>query len=428
MDTITIDGLDEHDFRHGIEDMLRADEAGQAIEKLRELLKPYTGYGEILPPRFLDVTPDAIELGGWHKLADRLLQHDRPGFTITAIGVVLSDSRALGGPGPDNGRLAPFVKTYYFSDDAYPFTDATRDDLLDGYTRDGFGWQGDYQATDATLSIRGIDDLYGAVVELEDRLLSSKSPSEDEIRAGTIGACFLAALIHQALRDTIAQKGLHRPLCVLAACDGVYPFFDAPVIGQDESNVVATLEAAAAPRPEEPDEAIELPSLEASLVDIAPRKHSKVMALMLDEEGSADAARYAAMAAAKRMEVGGERELIGVLSGTAHDPHAVFEPETFRPDDDDDDWDEEVLKTDMFSGGHNAYADDEVEFPSDLPDPLAKTPALAPDNTEIPVEVATTNSFRARIRPQVEPAPEATGGRLQSIAAWFSRVILRRSV
>jgi hypothetical protein len=371
MDTITIDGLDEHEFRHGIEDMLRADEAGQAIEKLRDLLKPYAGYGEILPPRFLEVQPADVTFGGWSKLANRLPHHDRPGYSITAIGVVLSDSRALGGPGPENGRLAPFVKTFYFSDDAYPFTNASRDDLLDGYSRDGFGWQGDYQATDATLSIKGIDELYGAVVELEDRLMASHSPSEDEIRAGTIGACFLAALIHQSLRDTIRKNGLPRPLCVLAACDGVYPFFDAPVVGQDESTVVETA----------PDEIpgiitenalIELPSAEASLLDVAPRKHSKVMALMLDEAGSRDAARYAEMAAAQRLEFAAERELIGVLSGTDHDPGAVFETETLPHEDDDlARWDDDDFAPRPPCPEPIPETDEHLEFPSDLPDPLS---------------------------------------------------------
>ena len=70
--------------------------------------------------------------------------------------------------------------------------------------------------------------------ELEDHLLDRSNPPEEMLRAGTLGACFLAALIHQSLRDTIRKQGLPRPLCVLAACDGVYPFFDAPVAGWDD--------------------------------------------------------------------------------------------------------------------------------------------------------------------------------------------------
>ena len=434
MDSITIDGMDEHDFRHSVEDMLRSDEGEAAIEKLRALLEPYAVHGGILSPRFLEVSPRSIEFAGWHRMADRLLNHDRPGFPITAIGVTLSDARKLGGPGPSNGWLAPFIKTFYFSDEAYPFTDASRDDLLDGYTREGFGWQGDYQATDATLSIKGIDDLYGAIVSLEDRLLESKSPSEDEVRAGTIGACYLAALIHQALRDTIRKKGLPRPLCVLAACDGVYPFFDAPVAGQDETTVLEPLESTDLTEeafdeewPDDPDDVApglrsqpaDLPLPEASLIGLVSRKGTKSPVLMLDDAANEDAARYTEMAAAKRMEVGGERELIGVLSGVAHDPDAVFEPEQFAPDDED--WD----RCDDGLEQRTEVAAGDIEFPSDLPDPLAESfDSQAPEPAP-PVQVTMANSFRARIRPMsAETAERSRDWKIQ-IVTWVRRTILR---
>ncbi|MEP6868532.1 MAG: hypothetical protein ABJA20_08445 [Novosphingobium sp.] len=234
METITIDGMDEHAFRHSIENLLRLDQVDEALEKLRLLLEPVAGAGRILPERFLTVSSSDIEFVGWHKLAKRLSHHDRSTSPITAIGITLADARNLGGPGPSGGRLSPFIKTFYFADDAFPFSIASRDDLLDGYTRDGFEWEADYQASDVTLSIKGIDDLYGAVIELEERLFDIGNPDPAEVRAGSIGACYIAVLIHQALRETIREKGLPRPLCVLVACDGVYPFFDAPVVGCEE--------------------------------------------------------------------------------------------------------------------------------------------------------------------------------------------------
>lgn len=303
MDTITIDGMDEDAFRHSIEDMLRHDQIDQAVARLRGLLESCAGEGRILPARFLDVSSDDVEFAGWQKLADRLHNHDRPNHAISAIGVTLADARALGGPGPSNGRMPPFIKTFYFSDDAYPFSIATRDDLLDGYTRDGFEWEADYQATDATLSIKGIDDLYGAIVELEDRLFTSPDPGEDEIRAGTIGACYLAALIHQSLRRTIREKGLPRPMCVLTACDGVYPFFDAPVAGADESAAAALEDVMSGEAPVEAmnSDAAEndLPA-EASLLGLISRKGTKKPVLVLAEADAKEATRITEMAGAEQ--------------------------------------------------------------------------------------------------------------------------------
>lgn len=324
MEIITIDGMVEHDFRRSIEDMLRLDQVDEAAARLRALLVPCTGPSEILPPRFLEVTAHDVQIAGWDRLGDRLLDHDRAGHPITAIGITLADARALGGPGPYRGRLKPFIKTFYFSDDAYPFSNAARDDLLDGYSRDGFEWQGDYQATDATLSITGIDDLHGAIVELEGRLLDRLNPPEDEIRAGTIGACYLAVLIHQSLRDTIRKKGLPRPLCILAACDGVYPFFDAPVAGSDEYQAADPVEPAAGELlpgalgelcpadEEEPGE--DLPG-EASLLGLISRKGLKAPVMVLGADDANEAARYAEMAEAQRLGLEDDQALQDVLEG-----------------------------------------------------------------------------------------------------------------
>lgn len=348
METITIDGVDENTFRHEIEDMLRLDAVDAATERLRALLAPYAAPGGILPQRFLTVTADEVEITGWDKLASRLGSHDRPQFPISAIGVVLADARVLGGPGPQGGRLAPFIKTYYFTDDAYPFTEAGRDDLLDGYTREGFGWQGDYQASDVTLAIKGIDDLHGAIIELEDRLLDLVNPPEDFLRAGTIGACFLAALIHQALRDTIHQQGLPRPLCVLAACDGVYPFFDAPVAGWDDGIAGKDIPTAAADVwPSELDEADpgeEAPAGEASLLTLISRRSVKHMALELGEDDLREAARFTADASAQRLTMTDDNALKGLFRGVpmaelVEEAEAVFaaeappaEPEPIAPE------------------------------------------------------------------------------------------------
>ncbi|MBC2664958.1 hypothetical protein H7F51_05480 [Novosphingobium flavum] len=352
MDTITIDGMDEHDFRYEIEDMLRLDRVDDALARLRALLEPYAGLGGILPARFLDISVNDVEFGGWQRLASRLGSYDRPNHPISAIGVALADARVLGGPGPSSGRLAPFIKTFYFSDDAYPFTDATRDDLLDGYTREGFGWQSDYQASDATLSIKGIDDLHGAIVELEDRLFDHPNPPEDYVRAGAIGACYLAVLIHQALRETIRRNGLPRPLCVLAACDGVYPFFDAPVAGSDECEAAPPVEAApedvwpnelegARPADEDLEEA---GSGEGSLLGIISRKGTKAPVMVLGEADMAEAARFNEMAAAQWGNVGApEGEVL-----RSHGSAAPVLPEPLADDAGEGDW---AAPQDMPEGG-----------------------------------------------------------------------------
>ena len=446
MDGITIDGMDEDTFRHTVEDMLRFDQVDEAVAHLRELLEPYARDGAILPARFLEITAADVEVGGWDRLESRLLNHDRPNFPISAIGVCLADARVLGGPGPRDGRLAPFIKTFYFSDDAYPFTEASREDLLDGYTREGFGWQSDYQATDATLSIRGMDDLHGAIIELEDRLLDIANPPEEQIRAGTIGACYLAALIHQSLRDTIRARSLPRPLCVLAACDGVYPFFDAPVVGSEDCVAAAPAEAAPPAATEaEPDdvwpnelegaspigERAEAGSGEASLLSITARKGTKQLALVLNEAEAAEALRYTEQASAEQLVNGDDNALKGLFHGV---PVAELSPEeALEPL-----WADEAaaLIAEVEAEGEAGDADEADDALAMEPEPAMAVAAAAPYYTpydpreefrlaEQRAAFPTGTALRQRLGVAETAGPPPQPSLMSRALAWVKRVLKR---
>ena len=87
---------------------------------------------------------------------------------------------------------------------------------------------------DLALSLSGVEDLYAAVAALEAELIASRGPPVDKIRAGSLASCYLSVLLFQAVRETIRTKGVPRALCVTAGNEGVYPYFDAPVIGSAE--------------------------------------------------------------------------------------------------------------------------------------------------------------------------------------------------
>lgn len=231
MTSIVIDRLNEEDFRRSIENRLREKRAGVAIERLRRLIEPYARPGGILPERFLTVDTGDLVLSGWEALDQSIRRYDRPGAPITAISI------AFGWPGeeprPRNaaGHLPPYVETRYFTDAAFPFSESTRDDLLEGYSSYGCSWGDDCEAVDTVLAVEGIDDLHAALSDLEEVLLASEQPDEDGLRAGSLGACLLSALLFQAVSEQIDAQGLPRPLCVTSGSSGVYPYFDAPVIG-----------------------------------------------------------------------------------------------------------------------------------------------------------------------------------------------------
>lgn len=284
--TIVIDGLNEEDFRRSIENRLREGQTGAAVERLRALLAPYAGPGGILPERFLTVDAADLILTGWDRLGDAVRGHDAPGRPVTAISIAFGwPGEEVPEPDPD-GRLRPFIETGYFSDNAYPFSQSERDDLLAGCSSYGCPWSGDAEATDNALSLEGIEDLHGALASLEARLLASDEPDEEGIRAGSLGSCLLSALLFQAVANRIADDGLPRPLCVMAGSSGVYPYFDAPVVGMPEGAIV------------KPDEEAEFsarapaPRYSSLLMTEVPRARKRAV-LVLDESADETANRLA---------------------------------------------------------------------------------------------------------------------------------------
>ena len=281
MTTIAIDGQSEEDFRRAIETDLRHGRDTAAIERIQRLLAPYAGPDGILPERFLTVTAADLALRGWSYLGDCIARHDRPGRPVTAISITFAWAGEEP-PAPDaQGCLTPHVETGYYNDAAFPFSKSGRDDLLDGYSLHGCNWAADCEASDNALSVDGIDDLHGALAELEARLLASEEPDEDAIIAGSLGASLLSALLFQAVGQRIAADGLPRPVCVTAGSNGVYPYFDAPVAGMPES----ARRAAEKADEEEADTGVPGPRYSSLLMTGIPRAQKRAVLVLAETEG-----------------------------------------------------------------------------------------------------------------------------------------------
>jgi hypothetical protein len=284
---IIIDGLEEHAFRRSIEIMLRNGRADEAEQRLKALLPEVAGPGKVLPERLLAIGPGDIRLGGWDRLAAKVEEYSRPSIPITAVGIGIGDPSDSGLVPDAAGNLKPPLETTYYSDATFPFSETDRADLLEGYSAFGCEWQGDHDRADNTLSIEGIDDLYGAIARLENEVAASDTPANEHIRAGAIGACYLGVLVWQATRRAAIEHGLPRPLAILLVNSDAYPFFDAPVMTCEEYRddgalqIVDHVSAASSD-----NETFDEPEETASLVDIAGlgahRGTTKKMALVLE--------------------------------------------------------------------------------------------------------------------------------------------------
>lgn len=288
---VTLDGLEEEAFRRSIETQLRHGWAGDALVRLRRLLGPYAAPGSVLPERFLTVTTDDVTLVGWENLAASMRQYDRPGRPITAMQIAFGWA-GDDAPAPDAaGRLAPYLEVAYYSDQTFPFSQSTRDDLLEGYSYHGCTWSGDAVGIETPLSLTGIDDLNGALALLEAELLAMDEPDEEKIAAGSLGACLLSALLFKAVGERIARDPLPRALCVTSGSSGVYPYFDAPVVGLQEEAIkaarIAEIQAMA-------DVGVPGPRYSSLLVTSIPRARKRAV-LVLEEGADETAHRLATL-------------------------------------------------------------------------------------------------------------------------------------
>ncbi len=229
-DDLIIGGLPEPEFRWEIEMYLRVGKADDAANRLKTLMEGFCGPGRPLPARFLTIGPEDVELDGWNNLPQAIEEYDKRGNNITAIGIDFSSPSHLGSFPDENGLLEPHIETNYYTDFVeWPFSTSDRTGLLGCYQSNisrWLGkpkWVGHFEELDDTISVKGIADLYGAVYRI-----NRTNPTTDEQQARVLGACYVAVLVHLAVRDFAPRNVLPRPMAVIVGSNDDYPFFHAP--------------------------------------------------------------------------------------------------------------------------------------------------------------------------------------------------------
>lgn len=221
---VTIDGRTESQFRLAIEAMLREGGADEAARILKTELSRLSGGNNPLPGSFGQISASDLEVTGWDRLIERIGELDGPGDPITAVGVDICGMQA----GLSNTPQLAFETTYY-TDQAWGFSHADREGICTGYQGTTNAWQGAFEDIDDTLRVVGLDDLNAVIAALEHHCHSGHATPEEQ-QAFVVGACFLAVLVHQAVRDKAVAEGLPRPMAVLVGSNEAYPWFEAPAL------------------------------------------------------------------------------------------------------------------------------------------------------------------------------------------------------
>ncbi|TCM40054.1 hypothetical protein [Novosphingobium sp. ST904] len=224
-DAVTIDGMSENQFRTAIEAMLREGRADEAARRIKDELVFLCGEGLPLPARFRFIASQDVIVTGWDRLIRRIAELDRPGDPVTAIAMDICP--AIAAASADPGR--PFYETAYYTDRAWPFSTAGRSRLAQAFAMPEVPWQGAFEDNDDTLGVTGLEDLHAVIAAMR-KLCTAGMATAEEQRACTVGACHLAVLTHQALRDKAMAEGLPRPMAVLVGGHGGYPAFEAAAL------------------------------------------------------------------------------------------------------------------------------------------------------------------------------------------------------
>lgn len=219
---VMIDGMAEAGFRQAIESLLREGRTDEAARRLKDELVFLCGDGLPLPARFRFISVADLQVTGWKSIVERIGELDSPGDPITAIGIDICGMQADFGGQP---RLA--FETTYYTDQSWGFSHADRSGLVAGYDGKTNAWQGSFEDLDDAFGLDGLDDLYAVVNALEQLGWSGQATIEER-RAFVVAACYLAVLVHQAVRNAVFDDGLPRPMAVLVGSNESYPWFEAP--------------------------------------------------------------------------------------------------------------------------------------------------------------------------------------------------------
>jgi hypothetical protein len=222
----------ERSYGRSIAELIRAGRHDLAEDRLITDLAPL---GVPLAEICLETRAGSVELAGWDALR-RTVARPPTGIVYTAVGLDLSAH--VDPPATPEGWVEPGVEVSLYTDDAFPFSTASRDDLLavyaayDALRQSALPWTGAFEDIGACdVGTVGLARLNSAIVEQEPRSLHQPPPGDSPAPAAYVAlrlAAWVRALrFHRAVKRSLDQQGLPRPVPVLVDSHDVRPYVNA---------------------------------------------------------------------------------------------------------------------------------------------------------------------------------------------------------
>ncbi|TYC92735.1 hypothetical protein [Novosphingobium sp. BW1] len=222
---VTIDSAENKAFRRSIEDMVRSQRADEAADILRDMLAGVCSAQGPLPAEFLNTRSDAISFTGWNLLADAIWKLDQCGEPVSAVSLDL----ALHTLSDEDGE--PVLATRFFFDTSWPFSECTRDELLEGFNDYGSAWHNDHaDAEERVVGIDGLGTMADALAALHMANAARETPNATALQAELLGALYMGVLFHLAVEDKARRTALPRRMALLAVSESPFAALSAPVL------------------------------------------------------------------------------------------------------------------------------------------------------------------------------------------------------
>jgi hypothetical protein len=189
-------------FENSIATLIRAEHHDEAEAMLSRHLEDLPSS---LPAICAALPLDAVTIDGWDIFNEKIEQLSAEGQQITAVGVELSNV---------SDRLN--LECSYYSDQCFPFSTSSRDDILRENENYGTSWAGAFEDIDYALECRGLDELNEAIVAHPLRLVR-QAPSVDQSEYASVNLArwFMYVRFHQAIKRTLDSNGLARIIPML---------------------------------------------------------------------------------------------------------------------------------------------------------------------------------------------------------------------
>lgn len=222
-------------FLNDVQALLRRGQPEVAAGLLESQLGDLAEDGSELARMCLKVPVSAVRITGWEQLLTHLQKLDRPGRHISAVSIDISAPFEMPQLEQKHGNFfEPELDTVCYTDSAYDFTRADREDMLAAYTQRGAPWHGSFENVASVVSVRGLGGIYGEVLLAQKLCKADDHDNAMEQDAAAIAAAFVAVRLHQAIKATAEGRGVPRPMALLVGNNESYPFYDAPVMTRAE--------------------------------------------------------------------------------------------------------------------------------------------------------------------------------------------------